>query len=77
MVDTRDLKSLGLKRLYRFDSGSGHHHLVLSNPKKATKPTQIKALWSFCKVARNWALICALFGTQSVAILICHALFTA
>ena len=25
LVDTRDLKSLGEKSLYRFDSGSGHH----------------------------------------------------
>ena len=28
LVDTRDLKSLGL-RLYRFDSGPGHHFLVI------------------------------------------------
>ena len=26
LVDTRDLKSLGEKSLYRFDSGPGHHH---------------------------------------------------
>lgn len=25
LVDTTDLKSVGWKRLYRFDSGSGHH----------------------------------------------------
>jgi hypothetical protein len=25
LVDTRDLKSLGWKRLCRFESGSGHH----------------------------------------------------
>ena len=25
LVDTTDLKSVGLKRLYRFDSGLGHH----------------------------------------------------
>ena len=29
LVDTRDLKSLGEKSLYRFDSGPGHHQLVL------------------------------------------------
>ncbi len=38
LVDTRDLKSLGWKRLCRFDSGSGHHQIVLYNPKKSDKP---------------------------------------
>ena len=30
LVDTRDLKSLGWKRLCRFDSGSGHQSAALA-----------------------------------------------